>query len=1021
MSSPLKNFFHFIIFLFCSVFSCNAVSNDSVKIVPVNAQIESETHIWTLKSIEFSSKQTIVNWEVYSKSFTWMGIQDSVYIEDVDTKIRYYVKKSTGIPLSPDSRVLMKGQTLNYTICFDPIKPCSYVNYHASPTFFVNDININTGNFQNQSDSTYSKNWLNRQREIEENKIIYDSILTKPTSDFDSLLVDYIDSENINLFIKEINEIYPRLKYFYETGQNFTEDIDGAHSRLFDDFGGLYSLLQEYKFEFSSKEVLQYANSFMSKFNINHKSTYNVYEANAWQCFKLYAYDEAIRNIDKAIAAVKFGVGKTKFGVGNLYVSYTDSGIGDLYNDSTILGSLYLQKSLYLTYSNDLDNSKLMLDTAVCYSPYIFFSSKRAYMSKVIYYAGIESLRGNYLESILMILLDKTRIQYNKELTYDEIFEISRNYCALKRYKESDSLLTSAVNKYKPKITENELNLWCFNSYHFSDSLYSARLRQYSDYLRSDIYRKMTTYSSKERDVYWVKKSNLLNAYFNWGITVQSTSERLKISYDNALFTKSLLLNSDRTLKKLVVSNENKKIIENYKKLMDIQDQIVYDSLMSYDFKSITEKVLDLEIKIRKGLNGFEDSLRKKACTWNDIKNVLNERELAIEIINCTTEEKSYYVALCIDTKSESPEAFVLCEDYILREIIGERKHKDAINSIYTWDEEGEKLYNCLLKNLFKKIKGYKKVYISKSGTLHNINLSIIPISAKKRINDIVDIHEVLTTKSLLNKENSLVSETQDAAVYGGLLYTINDKDHLYESSKYKNKSEFCWEITHDIDDRDGIRNLPWTKNESSEIDSLLKKSGYTSKLFQDTDGIEESFKDLNGKSPTILHLATHGFFLNNKRKREDVKWITNSEIMPQREQPLLYSGILMSGAASVWEGRPKTPGIDDGILTSYEISKLDLSNTKIAVLSACNTAKGEIDIVDGVFGLQRALKMAGVNTIVMSLWQVPDESTCLLMTKFYENLLKGIEINKALKRAQDYIKKKYPAPFYWGAFIVLN
>lgn len=112
---------------------------------------------------------------------------------------------------------------------------------------------------------------------------------------------------------------------------------------------------------------------------------------------------------------------------------------------------------------------------------------------------------------------------------------------------------------------------------------------------------------------------------------------------------------------------------------------------------------------------------------------------------------------------------------------------------------------------------------------------------------------------------------------------------------------------------------------------------------------------------------------------------------------------------------------MNDGILTSSEISRLDLSTTDLVVLSACDTGKGVIDEINGVIGLQQAFKMAGVKTILMSLWPVPDKTTSILMTNFYNELLRGIEIHEALNKAVDNVRKLYPDPYYWSAFVLLD
>ena len=220
---------------------------------------------------------------------------------------------------------------------------------------------------------------------------------------------------------------------------------------------------------------------------------------------------------------------------------------------------------------------------------------------------------------------------------------------------------------------------------------------------------------------------------------------------------------------------------------------------------------------------------------------------------------------------------------------------------------------------------------------------------------------------------------------------------------------------------RGGIRfnPLPGTLLEAQRIADMLGVQPFVG-----AEALESLLKA--SQSPRILHIATHGFFLNDQ--------LFDSVNLPSmagapaenplgrlsivKENPLLRSGLALAGA-NTWLRRGPLPlEAEDGILTAEDVSGLNLVNTELVVLSACETGLGEIRLGEGVFGLRRSFVLAGAKTLVMSLWKVPDRQTQELMEDFYRRILAGQARSDALREAQLAMKEKYPDPLYWGAFI---
>jgi CHAT domain-containing protein/Tfp pilus assembly protein PilF len=185
--------------------------------------------------------------------------------------------------------------------------------------------------------------------------------------------------------------------------------------------------------------------------------------------------------------------------------------------------------------------------------------------------------------------------------------------------------------------------------------------------------------------------------------------------------------------------------------------------------------------------------------------------------------------------------------------------------------------------------------------------------------------------------------------------------------------------------------------------------------LLLGTEATEGALEAL--RSPRILHIATHGFFLPDQRSEHappaDDRDLSGDPLL-HIENPLLRSGLALAGA-NLRRGRP------DGVLTALEASQLDLRGTQLVVLSACKTGVGDVTGGEGIYGLRRALTIAGVETQVMTLWEVNDEATRELMEAYYDQLLAGVGRSEALRRAQLAMlsRPERAHPNLWAGFIV--
>ncbi len=346
----------------------------------------------------------------------------------------------------------------------------------------------------------------------------------------------------------------------------------------------------------------------------------------------------------------------------------------------------------------------------------------------------------------------------------------------------------------------------------------------------------------------------------------------------------------------------------------------------------------------------------------------------------------------------------------------------DKIKEINQKDEINNKLlYDLLWSNIDIYTDQINKINISADGIYSQLNISAFYNSKNNRYlfqdKDIYIFNNIKSFLYLKPDKNKKYYE-KNASLYG--FPDFNGKTSLsIDTSDYIASSRDLSKNLIDSLTRGNMKAspLPATKIEIEKITSILKKNGWNVLSYSQSEATEKNFK--NEKSPRVLHIATHGYFF------EDIPLDTtsNSFFGMDRDQmiqdPMLRSGLLFTGANGTLRG--ETSIGENGLLSAAEASLLDLKETELVVLSACETGKGEVKNGEGVYGLRKSIADAGAKNIIMSLWKVDDKVTQEFMSTFYENWLSGTTIREAFTKTQHFIKDKYPQPYYWGAFVLIG
>ena len=467
-----------------------------------------------------------------------------------------------------------------------------------------------------------------------------------------------------------------------------------------------------------------------------------------------------------------------------------------------------------------------------------------------------------------------------------------------------------------------------------------------------------------------------------------------QLAYNCALQYKNFSLMTENLLLSLIKLENDKETTDTYEKIVHLKQQL--DTASKEKVQTINDSINTLNERLMLNLD-FTTYGHILNVDWREIQDNLSSGSAAIEFLLAKNDqgENEYYANIL--KKDANPSCIKLFTEKSLTSIVTTYNTSQA--------------YNLVWQPLRPYLNNITEIYFSPTGVLHKIAIEYLPDDDLKLMNSKYKIHRLSSTREIAQRNQK--KEINRAVVYGGVNYDFLDQSQSGTTTVNE-------DISNNEQLRDGMAYLPQTLVEMRKIEEVLSSSIRVDTISGNI-ATESSFKNLSGKNVQIAHISTHGFYVPKYRKSNFTK-ITLNPFNSLDEQSLSRSGLLMAGANKAVKLR-RTSG-EDGILTAKEIARLDLSGLEIVTLSACETALGDLS-GEGVFGLQRGFKKAGAKTIIMSLWRVDDTATRILMTNFYDLLVKGKSINDAFTQSQHQLKSldngKYSDPKYWAAFIVID
>ncbi|NOT38019.1 MAG: CHAT domain-containing protein, partial [Saprospiraceae bacterium] len=713
-------------------------------------------------------------------------------------------------------------------------------------------------------------------------------------------------------------------------------------------------------------------------------------------CEKLNSYDQlyymSVHNLANILKTENFGkadelfrktlsIVKAKFGSGHI----------DYYTALTSLAHTYVDHGNY-------DTARIMIYEAVKHSDSTFGKSSAQYLFSLGTCAYFHFRIGEY--------------------------DLAKTYYAR---------IDSSLNAKKTLIYDNSdiksEFIQCYDS--TGNSYIADELRERkSKFIKHSVNNAIKFMSNKELEIFSSDNISWGNSLLDNIFTRKDVSPLMnQVAFDFSLFSKGLLLNAQLKLRNKLESdpvlNEQ---YNQYKSLNNYKAKLELSSDKNPEYLMIIDSMRKLEKALARSAQWDENSYTQDH--WDQVRRALRKNELLIDFSNYKKNERVYYIAFIISKSLAYPQCVQICSEEEVLKFYNEDSISNKVsrvNSMYSYNIQGN-LFNLLFGKLNSYLNSETKIYISPTRFLSMVNFNALPVNEYDRVMDKYSIEIISSSLNLVKEDNEIISKKNTAMLFGGIDYAlvsnIDYTKQAVEDYTLSAKRSMSYSLNSTRDTLLAWTPLPATELEVQRVSVLLQKHQYNTTVLNGSKASEEICKKFNGSinSPEILHFATHAYLYENKIIQNSIKSLDDR--IANSTDPMVRSVLILSNANIVWkDGRLSDALQEDGILTALEISQLSLRNTDLVVLSACETGLGEIKLPhEGVYGLQRAFKIAGVKSILMTLWKVDDKETSELVYLFYKNWkVKNISKSRALVEAQKELSNKGRSPYHWAGFVLVE
>lgn len=501
-------------------------------------------------------------------------------------------------------------------------------------------------------------------------------------------------------------------------------------------------------------------------------------------------------------------------------------------------------------------------------------------------------------------------------------------------------------------------------------SIYKEVIAWYRDKMLHDL----QSIPSTAREKYLENMIELLQNAIPFGIEAKyNEDEFTALAYECLLLTKGLLLSTEKSTETIIRENgtdeEVASITTLYQLKSHLADLLANQKSDSKEVLNTYAQIKTIDINLANACSQYGNNTFFASFGYEQVRNILKEGEVLLDFADFKPKSKPrQYVCYEIRRDQKHPTVHYICNGAELDSLLTLENHRWG--NLYS-GEAGTEMASIIGKPLRKIIGNSGTVYYVPSGVFHKLAIEAIPLG-EKRLGDTCSFYRLSSARELI--ADNAARHSKSAQLYGGLTYGVDVKPLL--------------------------RSLQEVTEISNMLDGIMEQ-----KTFVADKGTKESFMQMNCNAPSIIHLSTHGFYYS-----------PTDQNLPSSLQgyndAMSLSGLVMSGGSL---------SSRLGLLTADEVAQCNLSNTNIACLASCHSGQGEVTS-EGIYGLQRAFKKAGVKTVIMNLWEASDVATQCFMTNFYLDLINGSkDRHKAFQYARDELRKKYSSPFYWAGFVMVD